>query len=308
MYLYLDLIWLLNFFIDYLLLWMTGYFRKIPLKKSRLVLASAIGSSYVFILFLPPLSSYYTFLSKIVLSLVIVSVAFGFGNFQRFIQAFLMFYFVSFVTGGGILAIHSMLQTNHEVMQGILSTQSGGVGDPVSWLFVIIGFMAMYGLTKSRWHQLEITKAKEGVLADVRIRMGEHEISCTGLIDTGNQLHDPLTKMPVMMLQLDTLKPLLPDSVVTLVEQEKVGEWQGVDSETEWAERLRIIPYRGVRQGLELMAAIKPDNVQVTYEGKTYDACRVLIGVNPQPLSHDGQFEAILHPAQLQTQEKEEAI
>ena len=39
-----------------------------------------------------------------------VWIAFGFSHVQKFFSTFLMFYFVSFVTGGGMLAVHYLLQ------------------------------------------------------------------------------------------------------------------------------------------------------------------------------------------------------
>jgi stage II sporulation protein GA (sporulation sigma-E factor processing peptidase) len=311
MYLYLDLILLLNFFIDYLLLWMTAIFRKVEVRKWRLAVASAIGSSYILFLFLPPLQFLYTFVVKIILSLVIVLVAFGYGHFQKYMKSFLMFYFVSFITGGGMLAVHFMLQSKHELIEGMIATQSSGLGDPLSWLFVVLGFPLMYWFSKSRWQQIEATKAKTDVLTQVTIYIKGEVIQCAGLIDTGNQLYEPITRTPVMMIEASCLENKIPDSIFKqLIKQHDLTNFE-LDHAVEdgdWLSRIRMVPYRGVQQGMELMIAIKPDYVELEQENRRYLSKKVLIGINIQPMSKDGIFQAIVHPAMLQNQRKEEAI
>jgi stage II sporulation protein GA (sporulation sigma-E factor processing peptidase) len=310
MYLYLDLIWLLNFFIDYLLLWMTGQFRNIKVKKWRLGVASFIGSTYVLFLFFPPLQSLYTFLVKMILSFVIVLVAFGYGNVQKFMKSFLMFYFVSFITGGGMLAVHFLMQSNHQILNGMVVTQSAGYGG-ISWLFVLIGFPLMYWFSKSRWRQMETTKVKADILTKVYIQINDQTIECTGLIDTGNQLYEPMTRTPVMMVEASCLVGIIPPSIFNKIrEQQDMSQFHldDVNEEVDWINRIRIVPYRGVRQSMELMVALKPDQVEIKQENRRYLTKKVLIGVNHHTLSNDGQFQAIVHPALLQNQLKEEAI
>lgn len=311
MYLYLDLILLLNFFIDYLLLWLTATFRKVGVKKWRLTVASAIGSSFILFLFLPPLQSLYTFVAKIILSLVIVWVAFGYGHFQKYIKSFFMFYFVSFITGGGILGFHFLLESNHELLQGMIVTQSSGLGDPLSWLFVILGFPLMYWFSKTRWQQIEETKAKSDSLTQVFIHINGEVIQCAGLIDTGNQLYEPITRTPVMMIEASCLENKVPKPILNqLTKQNDLSNFKldHVQVEGDWLSRIRVVPYRGVRQGMELMIAIKPDYVELEQENRTYLSKKVLVGINVQPMSKDGIFQAIVHPAMLQNKQKEEAI
>lgn len=302
MYLYLDLIWLLNFFIDYLLLWMTAMYRKLPFKKWRLTVAAFIGSSYVLFLFIPPLQSMYTFFIKIVLSIVIVLVAFGFRTIQQFMKTFFAFYFVSFVIGGGLLAVHYLMRSQHELMQGMVVTQSSGYGDPVSWLFVLIGFPLMLWFSRTKWRQIELTKSKDNIIVELTIELNNESLKCTGLIDTGNQLYAPFSKTPVTMIEYDVLQKALPPSVKrAIVNDQLTMDISSIDIEDEWLSRINVVPYRGVGQQMELMTTIKPDCVIVIHDGKTYRCTKVLLGINKQPLAHDGTFQAIVHPDLVQT-------
>jgi stage II sporulation protein GA (sporulation sigma-E factor processing peptidase) len=311
MYLYLDLIWLLNFLIDFLLLWMTGLFRKVEVKKWRLCLAAMIGSSYVLFLFLPPLLPLYTFGVKILLSMLIVIVAFGFGSFQKFLLSFFMFYFVSFVTGGGLLGAHFLLQSNSRLIQGMVATQTNGYGNQITWLFILIGFPIMYWFSKSRWREIEVIKGKADALTKVRVHIPNHIIECTGLIDTGNQLYEPITKVPVMLIESVCFKNKLPGDVLEQINKKTDMaqlDFHTFEFSSEWMNRLRLVPYRGVHSGMELMLTLKPDQVEIIQGDVQYCTKRVLIGLHSDSLSRDGVFQAIVHPALVQNPQKEEAI
>lgn len=244
--------------------------------------------------------------------MLIIWIAFGFGNVRRFMLSFFMFYFVSFVTGGGMLAVHYLLQSNHVLMEGMMVTQSTGYGDKISWLFVVLGFPIMFWFSKSRWNQMEATKIKAHVIVTVKVSILSKEIRCLGLIDTGNQLYEPITRVPVMLLEANCFEEVIPDAIIQL-QQKMKDHRMGLDFDTDgipeaWLQRLRMVPYRGVQQGMEFMLALKPDQVEIEYEEQIYRTERVLLGINQQTLSTDGQFQAIVHPALVQKMEKEEAI
>lgn len=309
MYLYLDLIWLLNFFIDYLLLWMTAMFRKTRFSKWRLMLASALGASYVIFLFFPPLQSVYTLGVKFMLSICIVIVAFGFGNIRRFMAHFLTFYFISFVTGGGLLAVHYLLKSQHELLEGMVATQSSGYGDLVSWWFVLVGFPVMIWFSYSRWRQIEKTQSGHDFIVDVEMILNDQSISCQGFVDTGNQLTEPFTKTPVMIVDVDILHGIVPKPLLEYVQNEQhMDDLNSLDLQDEWLRRLRVIPYRGIRQSMELMITLKPDQVVIKQDANVWHDTKVLIGINQHALSTGEEFKAIIHPELVRDQQQVKTI
>ncbi|GAA0364716.1 hypothetical protein GCM10008968_20630 [Bacillus horti] len=209
------------------------------------------------------------------------------------------------------MGLHFFFQSQHEVMNGILQTQSSGYGDPISWLFVVGGFIGMFWFSRSRWHQIEVTKRSVQELVEVEVSFGGHQIHCQGLVDTGNQLRDPVTKAPVMMLEQSCFEHVLPELLAKqLLDQDMMQGFnmEAVQEYEEWTTRIRVIPYRGVRQGMQLMYALKPDYVKIILNQESYISSQVLIGLNQQSLSREGLFQAVVHPDLLQNHHKEEAI
>lgn len=96
MKIYLDLVFIINFFFDFLLLYGTSKILKRLISLKRLLLGSIVGAfSIVFLLF--PLNSLELLILKVFLSTLIILITFGRKNF---FQNMLYFYLLSIILGG----------------------------------------------------------------------------------------------------------------------------------------------------------------------------------------------------------------
>ncbi|PDZ75286.1 sigma-E processing peptidase SpoIIGA [Bacillus pseudomycoides] len=294
---YADVVWLLNACIDFLLLLLTATVLKKKIKRWRLVLGTFIGSTIVIFAFTPFASMMTHPIMKLLYSLLIVYTAFGFSTFRDYTQIVFTFYFVTFMVGGGLIGTHFFLQTN-DMVDGLVQAKAMSYGDPVSWMFVILGFPIIYYFSKKRIENVEVTKIHYDQIVQVNIRLVENEIKLDGLIDSGNQLHDPITKTPVMIMHISSLEHCLP---TWLIEQiySKTEIPQIPENDSGWATRLRLIPFRAVGVDHQFLWAIKPDVVQIYHEGSNMVVNKVLIGLNTQQLSTNGEYQCIIHPKML---------
>ena len=288
MTIYLDVIWLLNFFTDYLLLKLTGIVLKRDIIRQRLLISSALASFFVFGVFTPFAHILFHPISKFIFSLVIVYIAFRFKRFSYFIQNVLMFYFVAFMIGGGLIAMRFFLQTESELLNGLISTQFTSFGDPLSWLFVVIGFPLVWYFSRERMAQIEYRSLLYDEIATVIVYIEDKILKLKGLIDSGNLLTDPITKAPVMIVDITAIDESL--KLRELCEHSL--------EEHPWKSRVRLIPYRTVGQE-ELLVALRPDRIEIVHNGETFVVKHCLVGLSQQQLSNDRDFECILHPKML---------
>ena len=93
---YLDLVFFINFFFDFLILYATKLVLKETTSIKRIVLGSFFGSLTIFLLFLS-LSNFILFICKVIISILIVLITFGKNNF---FSDFLYFYLISIILGG----------------------------------------------------------------------------------------------------------------------------------------------------------------------------------------------------------------
>lgn len=315
MVVYLDLIFLMNFAIDGCLLLLTAWFRKRKVVIWRLLLSAGVGASYVVMMFMPALSFLFTFLVKFLFSVVMLWIAFGFVSLQSYIRNLGAFYIVNFAAAGGILGIHYLLQSSGELWNGIWYTATGGMGFSleIGTLFTLVVFTLVL-----LWFRMVVAGRRRqenlsSYYAEVLIELEQTRISCTGLIDTGNQLRDPLSRLPVMVTEMSLWQPYMPQSFSQAAQNSGLSadnlilQWTE-DEAFPWRDRLRLIPYRGVNRGSQFMLALKPDKVTVTMENKSYLTTRVLVGLDGGTLSSEGSYRAIIHPALMEEHEQQAGI
>ena len=299
MYIYLDVVWLLNFLFDGLLLLLTAIILKRKVKKIRLIVGALIGSSIVLLMFTPMAAFASHPIVKLIYSIIIVTSTFGYKRFRFFLQGLLTFYFTTFMIGGGMIGVHYFFQYELAITNNVMATNTTGFGSPISWGFVLIGFPLVWYFSKSRIDDIEVKKIHYEEIVQVRIDIEEYSIELQGLIDSGNQLYDPITKTPVMIVDIDKLQSFLPPSIV-----EKSKSIDTLTSETndpphKWESRIRIIPYRGVGQNHEFLVAIKPDLITINHHNEIIKVKKALVGLNHTGLSSDGDYDCIIHPKML---------
>jgi stage II sporulation protein GA (sporulation sigma-E factor processing peptidase) len=298
---YFDLIWLFNFALDFLLIWLTASLLRLRVTWVRVGVASAVGASYAVMIFFPSFGLLYTHLVKFIFAFIMIWLAFGFKDLISYIRNLATFYLVSFVAGGGIFAIHYYFMSSSEVVSGIVVTRSGGLSMEVLGSVVIVGFILMLWFARSTFTSVEKRQQHMSWIADVHIEMFGQQVTCRGLVDTGNQLTDPITRTPVMIVEISRLTHLLPKRLVDMIQSPDlsdfysgIADWEGAEK---WQSRLRLIPFRSVNKPMQFMIAVKPDRVIITQPDGRVELDRVLIGLDSGSLSKDGDYHAILHPS-----------
>ncbi|TCS94620.1 sigma-E processing peptidase SpoIIGA [Hazenella coriacea] len=297
MVIYADLIFLLNGYIDFLLLWLTSGIRKQQTSIWRLIAAAIIGGLYSMLHLWPHFAVAYFLPIKILVSMIMIWVAFGWNHFRSYIRNLGVFYLVCFIAGGALIALHYVVSGDSQVAGGIFFTQTAnGWGSPVSWGMIIVGFPLVWAYTRFSFRSLEERRRINQYLAPVKIQLQGDEIVCTGLIDTGNQLRDPITRAPVMMVEIQSLASQLPNELIEMImKKDWENGWLGLS--TEWMKRVRIIPYRPAGRDFEMLIAIKPDQVAIQHEDQWNKVEKILIGIDVGRISSDGTYQAIIHPS-----------
>ena len=100
MTIYIDIIFLENLFMNYIILFATGTIIKSPIKIIRTFISSTIGSIYAIISYMSILEIYSSTILKIILSITMVYIAFNSKNLKQLLKQLIIFYLTSFTFGG----------------------------------------------------------------------------------------------------------------------------------------------------------------------------------------------------------------
>jgi len=224
---YIDLVMLLNFFVDFLLILGVNRFTGYSASAGRAALAAAIGGIYGGICLLPEFQFLGNTFWRLV-SLLCVSAA-AFGLNCGMIRRCALFVLLSMALGGIAMGIGN-----------------GGFGAVVCGAGLVVAQCAFSTRGKVRH--------KEYVPVEIRWQGRVQRL--TALRDTGNELTDPVTGQRVLIAGADIAREMLGLShqqlsqpVETLAQQPIAG--------------LRLIPYRTVGQLSGMLLALRMDQVLI---------------------------------------------
>lgn len=296
---YLDVIWLFNLLFDTLLLYLTALFLKRSIRIWRIVAGGAVGSIILLLMFTPLHTISGHPISKLLCSILMVLTAFGYKRWRFFIKGLLTLYFATFLLGGSLIGAHYFIQFDNTLTTKVLQANVQGFGDPISWLFIIIGFPVAWYFSKNNIENLEMTKIQYEQIVSVKLTINNEIFTFNGLVDSGNQLYDPLSKMPVMFVSIKNQFESFPDPIKQMSTDSESIIMGQVEILPEWQNRLRIIPCSVVGQESQLIVAIKPDLIQINKGNEEFLCEKGLVSFTMQQLSSDDTFQCIVHPKML---------
>lgn len=264
---YIDVLLILNLYVNWLLLRGTARLTHTRLTKGRCILGAVLGSLTSLTVLLPSLSLPLTLLVKFATALVPVAAAFGVKRTMEYLRCLAVFLTISFAFAGLCLALCTATGTDVLIWSGSCIYLHFSL---VS--LILCTALAYFMLRLFSYIRMRSTRTDETF--EVIIRIGAHMKVFPGLCDTGNVLCDFFTGKSVIIIGQDTIPGL---------DIEKIRGY-------------RLIPY-GTVSGDGLMPVFTPDEVLIKClsTGKLSHA-DVLIGIADEP-----QTAAIFNPKLLHT-------
>lgn len=105
MTIYVDIVFLENLLMNYIIIFASGVILKLPTRTKRYFLASSIGSAYAIISYMSMMGNFPNILLKIILSILIVHIAFNPKRVKELGKQLIIFYLTSFTFGGVAFAL-----------------------------------------------------------------------------------------------------------------------------------------------------------------------------------------------------------
>lgn len=230
MVVYLDILLILNFFVDFFLLLGTNRLAGYPPKTGKAALAAALGAAYGAVCLIPGFSFLGSFLWRTVCLMLMGIIAFGFT--KSAVRRCVLFYLLSMALGGVALGIEGGNAVT-------LIAAAGGVG-----ALCFFGFRGKLGKT----------------FLPVELRYGEKILTLTALRDTGNSLRDPLTGQSVLIISPEAAEKLTGLTPAQL--RDPAGSITALPG-------MCLVPYRAVGKQGGVLLALRLKNVKIgPYEGK----------------------------------------
>lgn len=298
MEIYLDIVILENIVINYLILLVTARFSKNKASSLRLFLGSLLGTAYlVLMILLPDMKVYTTVLSKVLLSIGMVAATFNFGRITVFMKTLALFYASTFLFAGAGFALMFFKRDWGIIRNGVIMTPVSLLD--TSWAELLLAVAVTLIILRIVWDAVQNRFLKEKLLVRISIAFDQKAIELPALVDTGNSLHDPLSNMPVVVVEFAAIKDLLPDEIRSIFEQDTENDLNTVTATiscSNWFSRFRLIPFTSLGKENGMLIGFRPDYIEIGEEDHRKGVHDVIVGIYNKALSRNEQYKALMNP------------
>ncbi len=258
MIVYLDILFFINFLMNYFVISICTAIVPGRSKYKRKILASILGGIYGVGFFVPDLDFLYSVLSVFIFSAVLVAIIFCPCKASEFFKILGVFYLSSFLLSGGIYMLLPLFGGG-VVRNNIIYTKSG--------YLILFGIIVGIGVILCVKYIRKNLGRREYF---IKIRYKDQTVRSSGIVDTGNTLKDPVSGEGVIVIDKSVLERLFFPGC----NEFNLGEW--IDDKD-----LRIIPYKTVANEGVMMGFLADE---VVLEGKTLKG--VTVAISPENLKN----------------------
>lgn len=298
-----DVLFVNDLLMTLVLLWATARFSNLPIRVGRFLFSGVVGATYTVVLVLPflhglPIGLYVLVQGLLNVGVAILMIKVAFHRLQRkkFLKTLGYFYLITFLAGGTALSVYFIAGANPT--RWVLGWIN--LSDVRTLLYVVAVVIALV-VGRYGWNMIRERLYKEEYHFLCQIWLDERSVEVRGLMDTGNLLKDPVSNLPVVIVETSVLLSLFPAEVQVIIADPTLDVIDTVDAllHTSWFQRFRIIPYSSVGKEGGLLIGLKPDRVEMI--GKEIrETKQVILGLHQGQLNLEGDYQALLHPELLE--------
>ena len=290
MTIYIDVVFIENLIMNYIILFATSIIIKIKVKHIRLILASILGAIYSIIAYMSILEMYSSVILKIILSVIIVYIAYNPQNVKNMWKYLVIFYMTSFVFGGASFALIYIVKPQDILMKnglflGTYPLKTIILGTIVAFVVIVTSFK----LVKSKI-------SKKDMFCTIKININKVEIETKAMIDTGNLLKEPISNTPVIVVEHTLLYDCMPKEILNNLENILGGDFENISEEVKnkYISKLKVIPFSSLGKQNGMLIGIKTEEVTVINDENENKINNVIIGIYNKSLTKRGEYRALI--------------
>ena len=290
MTIYIDVVFLENLVMNSIILIASGIILKKKLKWIRILLASSLGAIYTIIGYISVLEIYSNLVLKVILSILIIYIAFNPQTVKQLWKDVLIFYLTSFVFGGVAFALIYVVKPQDILMKNGLFL--GTYPLKTVLLAAIVAFIiliAAFAIVKTKF-------SKKDMFCEVEVELNNKKIKTRAMIDTGNLLKEPITNTPVIVLEHTLLYECVPKEILDNLESILGGELVKIPEEirNEYISRLKLIPFASLGKQNGMLVGIKADSLKIIQDEQEKESKNVIVGIYNKSLTKRGEYRALI--------------
>ena len=289
MTIYIDVIILENLIMNYIILYATGIIVKAKINYIRIFFASLIGAIYATTEYCSNITIYSNVILKLILSIIIIYIAFYPQNIKKMCKQLLIFYVTTFTFGGvATYLIYVLKPQNIIIKNGIYV---GNYILKVIFLAAILGSVIIIVSFKIIKNKIN----KKDMFCKIKLKLNGKEILLNTMVDTGNMLKEPISGLPVIVVEHTKLYNVIPKEILNNIEAILGGDFNKIPEniKKEYMSKLKLIPFASLGKQNGMLLGIKAEEIEILEE-PTNQKKEAIVGIYNKSLTKRGEYDALM--------------
>jgi len=257
---------------NFLALFATGKILGLKLRASKLLLAAALGAVYsIFTLFFDAVIVPVMILN-IAMSALMCLIAFNSETFIKFVKSFAVFYAACFMLGGGIEALSHLFRLSE-------SDGVSGSAPTLQITLILAGICALIFVFVGKIFR------RSAAIKDIELTIGfgGRETKVRALLDSGNLLRDPVSSLPVVIVNSNTAALLFDFKTLGFFTGDAPSYISRISTKTDSEDmriikdlKFKIIPVKSIAGAGSLLPAFVPEYIRYEKNNKSIEINAVI--------------------------------
>jgi len=282
MVVYVDTLFLINSVLDYFILLGVRLFSGTSYKWYKIALSACLGGLLGSAIFILSEAYVFPWAAKLAVPPVLCAAAFGVKKIKKLLKEILVFYMISFLFGGAVFAIYMF--TPLAGASGF-KMSGGALYMDVSFFAVSLAGFFVYILTIIFCKIFKRSGIIKDLSAQIEIGINGKKVRLRGFIDTGNSLKEPISGCGVILAELKSVEPILPERERDFF----AGKGPFVNDI-----KTRVIPFKSAGESGGMLNAFLPDELILKKGGDTIFLKGTYVALIDMNLSED--YDALISP------------
>ena len=286
--LYIDVLFLVNWMMDVVLLWLAGRLWRRRICLWRIGVSAAAGAVWSCLYtILGGQQSWLRLPGMILTAWLMIRLAYPGRQVREWLRGILCLSVAALVLGGWCHGIYEGTWLGRFWYLWMSGTEAEAMS---VWLLAVAMLTGMAAISLGLWYGK--ASANRQQIQEVTLRHQGKQISVMALWDSGNHLQDPYTGKGVHILQRQTMDVLWNKKDRLPGEHEEQEFQRDGLGKTESQPMVQLIPFRSLGGSHTLLPVVTLDQL-VLADGTILDHPR--IGISDQPLFEDQKAQMLLH-------------
>ena len=278
---YVDVLVVINIFINYFLLSAASLIVRLKPKRIRLAAGAFTGGAYSLVIFLPNIPNVLSVFMNFCMSVLLVLIGFAPKKITVFIKEFAAFFAVNFIFAGLMLAVWLVFKPSGMVYN------NAAVYFDIDVKLLVLSTVVCYAVL-TLFSKLLKRYSPDDKLFDVKLCNKGAAVFTKALFDTGNLLSDGFSDTPVIIAERSVVKKLVPEGIFSFIDGEAALPINADDGS------IRLIP-AGTVGGESILRAVLIDSVTVIGKKEAREVKNVILAESKTPFS-SGDYSVLLGP------------